>query len=77
MTMKPGNIVYIKFWDHTTAQEGIPLPSKTECVGIFHSENKLCYFIMDWVHDGDLNDMSNNKGSCILKSTVIKVKVLK
>jgi hypothetical protein len=73
--MKPHSLVYLKFWDHCMGTADSLAPIECEVFGILKGQDDLAYYVISWICEANLSD-PDSEGYCILKSTVVKLKVL-
>jgi len=69
-------VVHITFWDHTSGGIEYAKPYYCEVFGVLYEEDELAYYVASWVSERNLKD-SNNEVYTILKSCVIKKRILK
>lgn len=69
-------ILRVEFYDHVAVISGMENPIKCVAYGVLVGENKLAIFIGNWVCNNDVTDMNNIDTITILKSTIIKKKIL-
>jgi hypothetical protein len=63
------------FYDHFQADSPSLQPVRCAVYGKLAKEDDLCYYILSWICEGDM-DSRNSDGHCIIKSTVIKLTYL-
>jgi len=71
-------LVVLTFYDHSSGTlEDVKNPLVCTCVGWISRETDLYYTVVTWVCGDDMGDRTNNEAFLILKSTVIKKRILK
>jgi hypothetical protein len=74
-SMAKSSVVELIFYDHSEC-DGKAEPFKCVVWGKLYKETKLAYYVCSWLSQDDPEE-DNSKTFCILKSAVIKKKVLR
>lgn len=73
--LKKCKLVHLTFWDHASHNGEEIEPIECELVGWLYKESDIAYYIACWICDKEIINI-NTDSYAILKSTVIKKKVL-
>ncbi len=68
-------LVYLRYWDHAADNAQDVKPIICEVFGILKCEDDLCYTVVSWIANYNLDDY-NSDGYAIIKSAVVEFRII-